>query len=109
MKKNIYCLFSNRNFKPFLVDIADESAEKVLSDLFSKTFSGAKDFPCSVIKQSWEEGHEVYIHVLQEVVEEEAVELLKYWQEQLENREEFSPLGTNFSAGLAKRYGKKEV
>ena len=92
-----------------MVDIANESAEKVLSDLFSKTFSGANDFPCDVIKQSWEEGHEVFIHVLQEVAKEEAVELLKYWQEQLENREEFSPLGTSFSAGLAKRYGKKEV
>lgn len=104
-KKIIFCLFNNKDFKPFFIDSAESGPEQVLSDFFSETFSGSTRSPCKVIKKNWKEGNEVFIHVLQEFTEaKEGAKLLNYWQEKMKSKDQHSPLGISFSEGLKKKY-----
>ena len=104
-KKIIFCLFDNKDFKPFFVDSGQGPADLILGNFFSQTFSGSKKTPNNLIKNFWAKGSDVYIHVLHEIVDDkDETNLLKYWQKQFKSKEKHSPLGPKFSEGLKKRF-----
>ena len=106
-KKIIFCLFDNKDFKPFFIGSAEGWPEQVLSEFFFETFSGSKKTPNDLIKNFWAKGCDVYIHVLHETVDDkEQNNLLKYWQKQFKSKDEHSLLGPKFSERLKKRFNK---